>query len=109
MTGSIFSDPKVEEVILPTAKVFQFPVPGEARPEDRLVQALEALDTALEGQKVALATWSVALVALQASTSGLSDSLQRYKTCLEALGDQGEELHGRAITMEQWANDLLTK
>jgi hypothetical protein len=117
MTGSNVPDSEPDAVTLPSAEIIPFPVrlqpetmgPEEIRPEDRLARALESLNAALLEQKAALAAWRGALGALQASTSGLGDSLQRYQANLRALGGQVAVLHDRAITMEQWADGVLAE
>jgi hypothetical protein len=115
MSGSPVSDSKSDEVMLPMAEIILFPVrkqpekvPPEAmRPQDRLARALESLNAAMAEQKAALASWREALGALQASTGGLGQSLQRYQASLGTLGGQVNALHDRAVTMEQWADDVL--
>jgi hypothetical protein len=117
MSGSTVSDPESDEVLLPMAEIIPFPVrpqpeklvPEEVRPEVRLARALESLNAAVAEQKTALAAWRGALGALQASTSGLGQSLQRYHTSLGTLGGQVRALHDQAVTMEQWADGVLAQ
>jgi hypothetical protein len=117
MSGSRVSDPEADEVLLPMAEIIPFPVrpqPGELAPEGvapevRMARALESLNAAMAEQKAALAAWRGALGALQASTSGLGQSLQRYQTSLGTLGGQVRTLHDQAVTMEQWADGVLSE
>jgi hypothetical protein len=41
---------------------------------------------------------------LQATTSGLDESLQRYRSNLGSLGDSVSALHAKARCLEQWAD-----
>ena len=112
MSGSIVPDSEPVEVMLPTADIIPFPVrlkPAEPEPKDRLARALESLNAAMAEQKAALAAWRGALDALQTSTGGLGESLQRYQSSLGTLAGNVEALHGRAVTMEEWADSVLAR
>lgn len=129
MSSSIVPESELEDVMRPSAEIIPFPArpqpaltdiqpvdtqpvgtqPADLRPEDRLARALASLNAAMAEQKAALAAWRGALGALQASTSGLGDSLQRYHTSLGTLGGQVAVLHDQAVTMERWADDVLAE
>jgi hypothetical protein len=112
MSDSTVPDSEPVETMVPTADIIPFPMrlkPAEPEPKDRLTRALESLNTAMGEQKVALATWRGALDALQTSTSGLGESLQRYQSGLGTLAGNVEALHGRAVTMEEWADSVLAR
>jgi hypothetical protein len=112
MSGSVVPDSEPVEVIRPTTNVIPFPVrskPAEPEPKDRLARALESLNAAMAEQKAALAAWRGALGALQTSTSGLGESLQRYQSSLGTLAGNVEALHDRAVTMEEWADGVLAR
>jgi phage-related tail protein len=94
------------------AEIIPFParaVPAEPQPADRLARALESLNAAMAEQKAALAAWRVALGALQTSTSGLGESLQRYQTSLGTLTGNVDALREKAVSLEQWADGVLTQ
>jgi hypothetical protein len=112
MSGSREPDSEPVEVPFPTADIIPFPTrskPGDPHPGDRLARALESLNTAMAEQKAAVAAWREALGALQASTGGLGESLQRYQTSLGTLGGNVNALHDRAVTLEQWADGVLAE
>ncbi len=117
MSGFIVPDSEPVEVALPTAEIIPFPVrtqpmeppPAAMPPEDRLERALESLNAAMAEQKVALAAWRGALGALQASTSGLGESLQRYQTSLGTLSGNVDALREKAVSLEQWADSVLAE
>jgi phage-related tail protein len=77
------------------------------QPADRLARALESLNAAMAEQKAALAKWREALGALQTSTSGLGESLQRYQTNLGTLSGNVNALRDKAVSLEHWADDML--
>jgi hypothetical protein len=107
VTSQIVSDPAPVEAVLPTADIIAFPVrvkPVPPQTEDRLTRALEALNTAMMEQRAAVAAWRAALGELQATTSGLDESLQRYRSNLGSLGDSVSALHAKARCLEQWAD-----
>ncbi len=112
MSGSFSPDAKPAQDTLPTAEIIPFPGRAQspaAKPEDRLARAVESLNAAMAEQKTALAAWRGALGALQASTNGLGDSLKRYQHNLGSLGGQVAALRDQAITMERWADGVLSK
>jgi hypothetical protein len=122
MSGSLIPDSEPVEETLPTAEIIPFPVrtkpaeprleepqSGEPRPEDRLAKALASLNAALAEQKAALAAWREALGALQASTGGLGQSLQRYQSSLGTLAGNVNALRDKAVSLEQWADGVLTQ
>jgi hypothetical protein len=132
MSSSITPDSEPADEILPTARIIPFRVrvqpaeiqPAEAQPADslaadratanrlageRLALALESLNAAMSEQKAALAKWRGAIVALQASTSGLGESLQRYQANLGTLSGNVNALRDKAVSLEQWADGVLAK
>jgi sugar (pentulose or hexulose) kinase len=99
----------MEDAAPRTATIIPFPdrsKPAEQTPEQRLARALEALNAALAQQQVAIAAWRDGLLALKASTTGLHDSLLRYRTNLATLGDSVSELHDKAQSLEAWADGV---
>jgi hypothetical protein len=117
MSGSLIPDSEPVEGTLPTAEIIPFPVrakpaepqPTDARPGDRLARALVSLNAALAEQKAALAAWREALGTLQASTSGLGQSLQRYQVSLGTLAGNVNALRDKAVSLEQWADGVLAQ
>jgi hypothetical protein len=112
MSGSREPDSEPVEVPLPTADIIPFPArpkPADPNPEDRLARALASLNAAMVEQKAALAAWRGALGALQVSTGGLGESLQRYQASLGTLSGNVNALHDRAVTLEQWADGVLAE
>jgi len=75
--------------------------------QDRLRQALVALDLALAEQRAAMAKWRVALERLKASTTGLGGSLHRYHNNLDQLGTDVRNLQDQAGRLEQWADVVM--
>ena len=107
MSSSIAPETEPQEADRPTADIIPFPVrvqPEEIRPEDRLTRALASLNAAMEEQRVAVAAWRDALGELKATTTGLSDSLQRYRSSLSTLSGSVSSLHDKARSLEQWAD-----
>jgi hypothetical protein len=117
MSSSILPDSEPAEVTLPMADIILFPVrvrpaetqPEETQPADRLARALESLNAAMAEQKVALAAWRAALGALQTSTSGLGESLQRYQISLGTLSGNVNAVRDKAVSLEQWADGMLAQ
>ena len=112
MNGSSLPDPEPSGETRPTADIIPFPVraqPVETPPADRLARALASLNTAMAEQKVALAAWRESLAALQTTTSGLGESLQRYQTNLGTLSGNVNALRDKAVSLEQWADGVLKK
>jgi hypothetical protein len=86
---------------MPAASLVQSP------DQERLARALESLNTALADQKAALASWRGVLGELKATTSGLDESLRRYRSSLTSLGTSVSSLRDKAKTLEQWADNAL--
>lgn len=96
----------------PTATVIPFPVrdkPAEATPEDRLTRALASLNAAMSDQRAAVAAWRSVLGELKATTSGLDESLHRYRANLRALGTSVSSLHAKAKSLEEWADAAVAE
>jgi hypothetical protein len=99
------------------ARIIPFPARAVAPPvaaplsptpdHDRLVRALQSLNAALADQRVALAAWRAVLGDLKATTTGLDDSLQRYRSSLSCLGDSVNGLRDKARGLEQWADRAI--
>jgi 3-oxoacyl-ACP reductase-like protein len=83
------------------------PPTAEPNPADRLARALANLTAALEEQRVAVARWRSVIGALKTSTTGLSDSLNRYNASLGALGERVSGVHKQAEELEEWADSVL--
>lgn len=82
--------------------------PAAATPDhDRLVRALQSLNAALADQKAALAAWRAVLGDLKTTTTGLDQSLQRYRSSLGNLGNSVNGLRDQARTLEQWADRAI--
>jgi hypothetical protein len=69
----------------------------------RLTRALEALEAALDEQKIALAVWRKALTQLKTTTGCLEQSLNSYQSNLWALRNGVSSLGDQARSLEQWA------
>lgn len=109
MTTSTVADSVTAEPAGRTADIIPFPMPArpaEPTPEDRLAVALATLRSAMAEQRVAVAAWQKVLVELKATTTGLTDSLQRYRTNLRTLGTSVSNLQSKARALEEWANDV---
>lgn len=107
MTSLIVSETAAVEAARPTATIIAFPPrpkPVASQPVDRLIRALESLNTATLAQRAAVAAWRESLSELQATTSGLGESLQHYRTSLRSLGDSVSALQAKARSLEQWAD-----
>lgn len=92
-----------------TADIIPFPVrpkPVAALPDDRLNRALESLNAALAEQRTAVANWRAVLGELKTTTTGLDESLQRYRSDLLSLGTSVSALHVKARSLEEWADGL---
>jgi len=72
-------------------------------PQQRLARALESLNAAMAAQRDAMAQWRASLAELKTSTTGLGQSLMRYRTNLDALGKDVAALHRQAKTLQAWA------
>ncbi|MDR3530492.1 MAG: hypothetical protein P4L90_08080 [Rhodopila sp.] len=55
-------------------------------------------------QRAAMAAWRGALGALKATTTGLEESLLRYRADLRSLGSTVSALQAQARALEQWAD-----
>jgi hypothetical protein len=69
---------------------------------------MDSLNAALAEQRVAMAGWRIALGELKTTTSGLGDSLQRYRANLGILGDRVSALQTQARCLERWADTVTT-
>ena len=94
-----------------TAQIIPFPVRRQSAAldegQERLRRALEGLDSAIAGQRAAVATWRKALSELGTVVSGLGESLHRYRGNLDILGERVASLHGQAVKLEQTADAIL--
>jgi hypothetical protein len=94
-----------------TAEIIPFPLRRPAPPteegQDRLRRALADLESAIAGQRQAVATWRQALADLGNAVSGLGGSLQRYQGSLVSLGTRVEGLHTQAVQLERIADAAL--
>jgi hypothetical protein len=93
-------------IAFPTAR----PTPKSAPAEDgqeRLRRALAGLDSAIAGQRAAVAAWRCSLAELGTVVSGLGESLQRYRGNLDKLGTRVSGLHGQAVQLERTADAAL--
>lgn len=115
-TPSNVSETRPPETLPRTASIIPFPVrikpveaaPADPTPEQRLALALASLNAALAEQRIAVAAWRDVLGQLKVSTAGLSDSLQRYRTNLDTLGTSVSTLNAKAVTLEEWADGVIT-
>ena len=117
-------DQTTQNVIAPSAEIIPFRVraqsPAAPRPfvsaegvsapaqmtlaQQRLARALETLNTALIDQRQAMAAWRSSLADLKTSTTGLGDSLERYRANLASLGQGVASLRAQAKTLRDWAD-----
>jgi septal ring factor EnvC (AmiA/AmiB activator) len=107
VTTPTTSDTPRDEAALPTATIIPFPVrpkAGPAAPQERLTRALESLNAALADQKTAIAAWRLVLGELKSTTTGLDDSLRRYRKTLWTLDTSVAALRAKARSLEQWAD-----
>jgi len=96
-----------------SAEIISFPtrrpaVSPVSDPQERLARALAALDTAMQEQRAAVASWRDSLDQLKRSTNGLGVSMQRYRGSLDKLGTDVASLHNQATQLERWADTALT-
>jgi hypothetical protein len=95
-----------------TAMILPFPAPS-AKPaqiedgQERLRRALAGLDSAVAGQRAAVAAWRRSLAELGSVVSGLGESLQRYRGSLDSLGTRVSGLHAQAVQLERTADAAL--
>ena len=111
MTTFHVAETSLAEVPSHTADIIPFPArpkPAEQSPEQRLAKALLSLNAALQEQRVAVAAWREVLLELKASTSGLQDSLHRYRANLKTLGTSVSALQSKALALEAWADGVTT-
>jgi len=85
------------------------PATAAPDPRERLARALVNLNAALEEQRVAVAAWRTMMDELKTSTNDLGDSLQRYRASLRTLGDSVSMLRDKALSLEQWADNVIAK
>ena len=94
-----------------TARIIPFParrnVAALDEGQERLRRALEGLDSAIAGQRVAVAAWRKALGELGTVVSGLGESLHSYRGNLDALGERVAGLNNQARKLEQIADAAL--
>jgi len=95
-----------------TAQILPFPVrkpqiPSENDANDRLRQAMTALDRALDGQRSAVLAWQAALATLHGSVTGLGGSLRDYQGSLADLRARTEALRAHSVRLEAWADAAL--
>ena len=113
MTSPIISDKATAEPELRSAAIIPFPVrqpmqqPALLSDQERLANALNALNAALTNQREALAAWRSVLGELKTTTSGLDENLQRYRTSLRTLGNSVSSLRDKTKTLETWADSAL--
>lgn len=114
VTSPIISDKAVAEPELRNAAIIPFPARKPTKlavisDQDRLANALNALNTALANQREALAAWRKVLGELKTTTSGLDDNLQRYRASLRTLGNSVSSLRDKAKSLETWADNTMTE
>jgi hypothetical protein len=99
-----------------TATIIAFP-PARPTPklgptedgQERLKRALAGLDSAIAGQRAAVAAWRKSLAELGTVVSGLGESLQRYRGNLDKLGTRVSGLHEQAVQLERTAGAALAR
>ena len=112
MTSKIAAPIEAPEAPKPSASIIPFPArpkPAAPAPEDRLAKALVSLNAALADQRTAVAAWREVLAELKTTTTGLDESLQRYRANLRSLGTSVSSLHAKARSLEQWADGVIAK
>jgi chromosome segregation ATPase len=92
-----------------TAEIIRFPQRKtlENNGDERLANALTALDIAVAEQRAAVAAWRESLTELRGVVSGLGAGLSNYQASLTRLGAQVAELNSDAKAMEDWADTVL--
>ncbi|HEX3402855.1 MAG TPA: hypothetical protein VHT74_21275 [Acetobacteraceae bacterium] len=94
-----------------SADIIPFPSRQAPQPavdgQERLRRALLALDSAVAGQREAVAAWRGALADLGTAMAGLGETMQRYRGNLDALGGRVANLHAQAVRLEQTADAAL--
>jgi hypothetical protein len=96
-----------------SAQIIPFPVrrphPATDDGQERLRRALLALETAVAGQRDAVAAWRGALADLGLVVSGLGSSMQRYRGSLDTLDRRVACLHAQAVQLERTAGITLVR
>jgi len=92
-----------------TAEIIPFPQRNalENNDNDRLANALTALDIAVAEQRAAVSAWRESLTELRGVVSGLGAGLTDYQASLARLGAQVAALNSDARAMEDWADTVL--
>jgi hypothetical protein len=100
-----------------SAQIIPFPSRRPAAPptagqptddgQERLSRALLALDTAVAGQRDAVAAWRDSLANLGTVMAGLGESVQRYRGSLDVLDSRVANLHAEAVQLERTADAAL--
>lgn len=92
-----------------TADIIPFPQRNalENNGNDRLANALTALDIAVAEQRAAVAAWRESLTELRGVVNGLGAGLSNYQASLNRLGAQVADLNSDAKAMEDWADTVL--
>ncbi len=92
-----------------SAQIILFPMrkTAENSQNERLTNALTALDFALAEQRVAVAAWRETLTELRGIMSGLGASLTDYQDSLARLGTQVAAVNSDAQAMEDWTDAVL--
>ncbi len=101
------SDPASPKAPIQTADIIPFPIRNKVAqpaPEQRLVRALGSLNAAMADQQAAVSAWRDVLAELKATTTGLDDSLHRYRASLRTLGSSVSTLRTQARSLEAWAD-----
>lgn len=112
MTSPTSSTTNPDPADRPTAEIIPFPTrakPAEPSPEARLAKALDSLNAAMADQRAAVAAWRSVLGELKATTSGLDESLHRYRTNLRALSTSVSSLHAKTKSLEEWADSAVAE
>ena len=75
--------------------------------QQRLAQALAALDEALAAQREAVAAWRQSLGELRGSVTGLGQSLDTYRARLQEVAQDVACVNQQAGKLEAWADGVL--
>ena len=106
MTANIASE---SPTVAATAAIIPFPQrlrPAAPVPEQRLVRALDTLETAMAEQRAAIVAWRDALGTLRTSTAGLDESLKRYRNSLRTLANSVSAMRVQTRALEAWATNM---
>ena len=92
-----------------TAEIIPFPPRkvAENHQNDRLINAVTALDIALAEQRAAVAAWRESLTELREVMSALGVGLADCQDSLARLGSRVATLNSDAQAMENWADAVL--